>query len=217
MAETMTGAVDARGQAVPESGRTLAERWGGGQSPWNVSWGKLMMWLFLISDAMTFAGLLIGLWVTRLGGPAWPNRLEIFNLRFVATMTVILLCSSTTMALAVYTIRQGARRQAVWFLAATIAAGLVFAGMQAVEWTHFIGEGARLTGNPWGVPAFSFTFFVITGLHGAHVLAGIIYLWVIADRVARGLSSAEGVENAGLYWGFVDLVWVFIWSSIYLL
>ena len=215
----MTSAVEAPGRPAGEPGpKSLAARWGGGVSPWDVSWGKLMMWLFLISDAMTFAGLLIGLWVTRLGSPTpWPNRLEIINLRFVATMTVILLCSSTTMALAVFSIRQGSRRQAVWFLAATIAAGLAFAGMQAMEWSHFIGEGARLTGNPWGVPAFSFTFFVITGLHGAHVLGGIVYLWIMADRVARGLSSAEGVEIAGLYWGFVDLVWVFIWSSIYLL
>jgi len=175
------------------------------------------MWLFLISDAMTFAGLLIGLWVIRLAGPTWPNRLEIFNLRYVAAMTVILICSSTTMALSVYVLRRGERRQGIWFLAATIAAGLAFAGMQALEWSRFIGEGARLTGNPWGVPAFSFTFFIITGLHGLHVVGGIVYLWVMADRVARGRSSAEGVEIAGLYWGFVDLVWVFIWSSIYLL
>jgi len=207
----MTGAVGTRER------ETLGTRWGGGRSPWDVGWPKLMMWLFLISDAMTFAAMLIGLWVTRLAGRTWPNRLEIIDLHFVAAMTVILICSSTTMAMAVYAIRRGERRQTVWFLAATIFAGLLFAGMQAKEWSHFIGEGARLTGNPWGVPAFSFSFFVITGLHGAHVLAGIVYLWAMADRVARGRSSAEGVEVAGLYWGFVDLVWVFIWSSIYLL
>src|ERR1700758_1387725 len=99
---------------VDDQARDLAARWGGGRSPWDVSWAKLMMWLFLISDAMTFAGLLIGLWVTRLASPTWPNRLEIINLRFVAAMTVILLGSSTTMALAVYALRQEARRQAVW-------------------------------------------------------------------------------------------------------
>lgn len=207
----MTSAVGTRER------ENLGARWGGGRSPWDVGWPKLMMWLFLISDAMTFAAMLIGLWVTRLGSRTWPNRLEIIDLHFVAAMTVILICSSTTMAMAVYAIRRGERRQTVWFLAATIFAGLLFAGMQAKEWSHFIAEGARLTGNPWGVPAFSFSFFVITGLHGAHVLAGIVYLWAIADRVARGRSSAEGVEVAGLYWGFVDLVWVFIWSSIYLL
>src|SRR3989441_6261239 len=197
-----TGAVDAQKRG------DLAAGWSGGRSPWDLSWGKLMMWLFLISDAMTFAALLVGLWVARLGSPTWPNRLEIVNLRFVAAMTVILICSSTTMALAVYAARHGARRPAVWFLAATIAAGCLFAGMQAMEWSHFIGEGARLTGNPWGVPAFSFTFFVITGLHGAHVLAGIVYLWIMPDRIARGLSSARGLEIPGPYGGFVDLGWV---------
>ena len=202
----MTSAVGTRER------ETLGTRWGGGRSPWDVGWPKLMMWLFLISDAMTFAAMLIGLWVTRLASRTWPNRLEIIDLHFVAAMTVVLICSSTTMAMAVYAIRRGERRQTVWFLAATIFAGLLFAGMQAKEWSHFIAEGARLTGNPWGVPAFSFSFFVITGLHGAHVLAGIVYLWAIADRVARRRSSEEGVEVAGLYWGFVDLVWVFIWS-----
>ncbi len=93
----------------------------------------------------------------------------------------------------------------------------MFAGLQGFEWTHFIREGARLDGNPWGVPAFSFTFFVITGLHGLHVVGGVVYLWAMAVRVAKGLSTDEGLEVAGLYWGFVDLVWVFIWSSIYLL
>lgn len=214
----MMSAAGTQEQAIPDQGpRERAARWSGGRSPWDVGWGKLMMWLFLISDAMTFAALLIGYWAARLSGPAWPNRLEIFNLRFVAAMTVVLICSSTTMALSVYAARQGARRAAIWFLAATIAAGLTFAGMQTFEWSHFIGEGARLNGNPWGVPAFSFTFLVITGLHGAHVLGGIVYLWIMADRIARGLSTAEGLEIAGLYWGFVDLVWVFIWSSIYLL
>lgn len=200
-----------------EQKETLADRWGGGRSPFDVGWPKLMMWLFLVSDALTFAGLLIGLWVVRLSSPTWPNRLEIMNIRLVAAMTVILIISSTTMALSVYALRQGWRRNAIGFLAATIFCGVVFAGMQAFEWTHFIGEGARLNTNPWGVPAFSFTFFVITGLHGLHVVGGIVYLWAMAVRVAKGLSSDEGLEVAGLYWGFVDLVWVFIWSSIYLL
>ncbi len=200
-----------------EQEQTLAARWAGGRSPFDVSWGKLMMWLFLVSDALTFAGLLIGLWATRLGSPTWPERTKIINLEFVAVMTVILICSSTTMALSVYALRRGARRPAIWVLVATIVAGVLFMGMQANEWTHFIEQGARLNTNPWGVPAFSFTFFVITGLHGLHVLGGVVYLWAMAVRIAKGLSSAEGLEIAGLYWGFVDLVWVFIWSSIYLL
>ena len=203
--------------STSEQNASLADRWAGGRSPFDVGWGKLMMWLFLMSDALTFSGMLIGLWTLRLGSPSWPDRTQIMNIQLVGFMTVILICSSTTMATSVFEARRGRRQRAVWFLAATIVAGFTFAGLQATEWTHFIREGARLDGNPWGVPAFSFTFFVITGLHGAHVLGGIVYLWVIADRVVRGLSSAEGVEIAGLYWGFVDLVWVFIWSSIYLL
>jgi cytochrome c oxidase subunit 3 len=195
----------------------LAARWSGGRAPFDVSWGKLMMWLFLISDALTFAGLLTGLWALRLGSPTWPDRPHIMNIQFVGLMTAILICSSTTMAISVYAARQGALRQAVWFLAATIIAGALFVGMQATEWTHFIEEGAGLSANPWGVPAFSFTFFVITGLHGLHVLGGVMYLWVMAVRIAKGVSTAEGLEIAGLYWGFVDLVWVFIWPSIYLL
>lgn len=203
--------------AVEAKQDALASRWGGGRSPFDVGWPKLMMWLFLISDALTFAGLLIGLWAMRLSGPTWPNRAEVMNIKLAAAMTAILLCSSLTMALSVYVLRQGLRRSAVWFLVATIAAGVLFAGAQAFEWTHFIEEGARLSGNPWGVPAFSFTFFVITGLHGLHVVGGIVYLWAMAARIARGRSTEEGLEVAGLYWGFVDLVWVFIWSSIYLL
>ncbi len=203
--------------AVDARQDSLASRWSGGRSPFDVGWPKLMMWLFLVSDALTFAGLLIGLWAMRLGAPAWPNRAEIMNIKLAAAMTAILLCSSLTMALSVYALRQGLRRSAIWFLVATIAAGILFAGAQAFEWTHFIEEGARLNGNPWGVPAFSFTFFVITGLHGLHVVGGIVYLWAMAVRIAKGLSTDEGLEVAGLYWGFVDLVWVFIWSSIYLL
>jgi cytochrome c oxidase subunit III len=196
---------------------TLAARWAGGRSPWDVSWGKLMMWIFLASDAMTFAALLVALWTARFSAPMWPNRAEIFNIRLVAGMTAILIFSSTTMALSVFTIRRGQRAVAVRFLAATVLAGAVFVGLQAFEWTHLIGDGAGLGGNPWGVAAFTSTFFAITGLHGLHVLGGVIYLWVMAVRVAKRWSSAEGLEIAGLYWGFVDLVWVFIWPSIYLL
>lgn len=205
-------ATDTRGE-----GTTFAQRWAGGRSPWDVSWGKLMMWLFLASDAMTFAGLLVALWAARFSAPAWPNRAEIFNIQLAGGMTAILIFSSTTMALSVFTIRRGQRGPAVRFLVATVIAGAVFVCLQAFEWTHLIRDGAGMGGNPWGVPAFSFTFFTITGLHGLHVLGGVIYLWATAVRVAKGLGSAEGLEIAGLYWGFVDLVWVFIWPSIYLL
>ena len=176
-----------------------------------------MMWLFLIQDTLTFAGLLTGYGVVRLSGGRWPVQGEIFNLYLVGFMTFILICSSATMAVAVAAARRGDRARVLRFLLLTVVGGLIFLGAQVYEWTHFIGEGARLFANPWGIPLFSASFFVITGFHGAHVLAGVIYLLVTALREARGSIEPESVEIAGLYWHFVDLVWVFIFTLLYLL
>jgi len=106
---------------------------------------------------------------------------------------------------------------AVRFLALTIVGGLMFLGCQAYEWTHFIEEGARLTHNPWGVAQFAASFFLITGFHGFHVLSGVVILAIVALRAALGKYSADGVENAGLYWHFIDVVWVFVFAFFYLL
>jgi cytochrome c oxidase subunit 3 len=103
------------------------------------------------------------------------------------------------------------------FVMATVVGGLTFLGMQAYEWTHVIEAGARLAANPWGDAAFGAYFFLLTGFHGTHVLTGVITLAVTAWRVSRRLSTATGVEMAGLYWHFVDLVWVFIFTLFYLL
>ena len=99
---------------------------------------------------------------------------------------------------------------------ATILIGASFLGMQAYEWSHFIHEGARLNSNPWGVPQFSAAFFIITGFHGMHVTTGVTILLIVAIRSALGKYSPQGVENAGLYWHFVDLVWVFVFALFYL-
>jgi cytochrome c oxidase subunit 3 len=195
----------------------LASEWGGGQSPFAINWPKLMMWLFLLQDTLTFAALLTGYWMLRVATPGWPPQYEIFNLYLVGFMTFVLICSSATMAVAVAASRYGDRRTTLTFLVFTIIGGLIFLGLQAYEWTHFIGEGARLASNPWGVPLFSASFFVITGFHGAHVLAGVIYLAITAQRHAEGRIKPESVEIAGLYWHFVDLVWVFIFTIKYLL
>jgi cytochrome c oxidase subunit 3 len=197
--------------------QVLASDWGGGRSPFAIGWPKLMMWLFLIQDTLTFAGLLAGYGVVRLSAGRWPVQAEVFNLYLVAFMTFVLICSSATMAVAVAAARRGDRARVVRFLLLTVLGGLIFLGAQAYEWTHFIGEGARLSANPWGVPLFSASFFVITGFHGAHVSAGVIYLLVTAFREARGRIAPESVEIAGLYWHFVDLVWVFIFTLLYLL
>ncbi|MDR7486262.1 MAG: cytochrome c oxidase subunit 3 [Armatimonadota bacterium] len=195
----------------------LASDWGGGRSPFGVGWPKLMMWLFLIQDTLTFAGLLTGYGVIRLSLGRWPVQGEVFNLYLVGFMTFILICSSATMAVAVAAARRGEGATVIRFLLLTVLGGLAFLGMQAYEWTHFIGEGARLFTNPWGVPLFSASFFIITGFHGAHVSAGVIYLLSTARRWARGRIQPESVEIAGLYWHFVDLVWVFIFTLLYLL
>ncbi len=196
---------------------TLDSPWGGAASPFGVSWQKLMMWVFIISDALLFAGLLASYGFVRLASPHWPNRAEVFHLQFIGLMTFLLISSSATMATAVGGARQGNRTLTLRFLFLTILGGLAFLGMQAYEWATLIGEGARLDANPWGVPAFTAFFFLLTGFHGSHVLSGVIILAVVALRSAAGRSSPHGVELAGLYWHFVDLVWVFIFTLFYLI
>ncbi|MBI4467819.1 MAG: cytochrome c oxidase subunit 3 [Acidobacteria bacterium] len=191
--------------------------WSGGVSPFGVKWNKLMMWMFIITDALIFAGLLASYGFARLASDRWPDPAEIFHLSFLALMTFILISSSATMASAV-----GAARECHWtaatrFVLLTILGGLAFLGCQAYEWASLIGEGARLSSNPWGVVPFGSYFFVLTGFHGTHVLSGVVVLAITAFRSATGRSSADGIEVAGLYWHFVDLVWVFIFTLFYLI
>lgn len=182
----------------------------------SVGWRKLMMWLFLVTDALLFAGFLGGYAFCRLASDRpWPDRTEVFDLPFVTVMTFALITSSSTMASAVLAARNGRRATARLFLLATAAIGLVFLGMQAVEWTHFIHDGGRPHTNPWGVPGFSAYFFMITGFHGTHVLIGVLVLLLTTRSLARP-DAGETVEIAGLYWHFVDLVWVFVFGCFYL-
>lgn len=196
---------------------SLESPWGGGVSPFAVSWNKLMMWLFIITDGLLFAGFLAGYGFVRLASDQWPDRTKVFHLEFIAMMTFILISSSATMATAVGAAREGRRAMVLRFLLLTILGGLGFLGCQAYEWTSLIREGARLDANPWGVPLFGACFFIITGFHGTHVLSGVIILSIVALRSAMGRSSADGVELVGLYWHFVDLVWVFIFTFFYLI
>ena len=186
-------------------------------SPFAVSWQKLMMCVFIVTDGLLFAGFLAVYGFLRLASPHWPNQAEVFHLGMIGVMTFVLISSSATMATAVGAARQGNRQVVLRFLLLTIVGGLAFLGMQAFEWTSLIREGARLYANPWGVPVFTASFFLITGFHGSHVLTGLIILATVAFRWARGGSSAAGVELAGLYWHFVDLVWVFIFTLFYLI
>ena len=203
--------------SIAEQQRILASYWGGGQSPFGTTWSKFMMWIFIISDALTFAGFLIAYGFMRMISQKWPVQHEIFDMRLITFMTFALISSSAVMAMAVGAARAGDPKAAVRFLSLTILGGLIFLACQAYEWSHFIREGARLTHNPWGVPQFAASFFVITGFHGFHVFTGVTILTIVAARAAMGKYSGDGVENAGLYWHFVDVVWVFVFAFFYLL
>jgi cytochrome c oxidase subunit 3 len=217
----------------PHGGVTgFVDDWSSDKQTYHVPWGKAMMWIFLVSDTFIFSCFLIGYLAIRLTTTEpWPVQSEIFALSFlgsdpiplilIAIMTFILITSSGTMALAVNMGYRKDKTKAFWLLCATAALGASFVGMQAFEWSKLIlEEGVRPWGNPFGAAQFGSVFFMITGFHGAHVTGGVIYLLWVAFRVKRGYYDKRGfeiVEIAGLYWHFVDLVWVFIFAFFYLL
>ncbi len=203
---------------VPTTDVASAEAgWEGGVSPFGVSWQKLMMWIFLVSDALLFAGFLAAYGFERLASPMWPEQSEVFPMGVIALMTFVLITSSATMATAVGAAHRADLRKATRYVLLTALGGLVFLLFQVNEWTGLIREGASLSSNPWGPPTFSSFFFMITGFHGTHVLIGVIILLLVALRVGAGRTAGSGVELAGLYWHFVDLVWVFIFTCFYLI
>lgn len=238
--------------------------WKGGVQPMKVGYGKLMMWIFLLSDTFTFSALLITYGLIRFSHPSfldinpgashkdfifsqqwWPVPEQVFKavpflhgvnapLVFVGIMTFILIFSSVTMVLAV---EAGHRRDKAdvekWMLW-TILGGFTFLGSQAWEWGHFIHGtedgltlanglkvfGANLTQNEYGPAAFADLFFFITGFHGTHVLSGVVLNIIIFYNTTNGVYEKRGhyemVEKVGLYWHFVDLVWVFVFTFFYL-
>lgn len=236
-----------------------ANAFGGGKSPFNVSYGKIMMWVFLLSDAFTFSAFLISYGTTRFFSAVWPDPNFVFHsfpfmegmnlpLMFVSLMTFILILSSVTMVLAVHAGHCNDKKGVVKWLLWTIIGGIAFLSCQAWEWTHLNHLGAW-----WGSfqdatadksvyehffkPAvyaaatpeqlsqstnnfFNF-FFTITGFHGMHVTSGVIFNIMILFNTVNGVYEKRGhyemVEKIGLYWHFVDLVWVFVFTCFYLL
>ena len=232
--------------------------WGGGVAPMKASYGKLMMWFFLLSDAFTFSALLITYGYIRWSHPAydgsvetfafsqeyWPIPEKVFEaipffhgleapLVFVGLMTFILILSSVTMVMAVEAgermDRKGVEKWMLW----TILGGLLFLSCQAWEWSHFIHGsdislnaignslmGANLTENQYGPAPFAALFFFITGFHGFHVFSGVVFNFIIFYQTVVGKLEKRGhyemVEKVGLYWHFVDLVWVFVFTFFYL-
>ncbi len=279
--------------------------WSGGKSPFNMEYGKLMIWYFLMSDAFTFGAFLISYGSIRFSQNFWPDPNVVFNafpgaghanlpLAFVSVMTFILIISSVTMVLAVHAGHKGDKRGVIKWVAWTIVGGLAFLGCQAWEWHHLLtGEhivladgqldlaAQNMRGNPWGelvenqaaltaalnsTPhetlvqivhshdhshgvkelgamtdtqlrgmidlgemhirekgpvAFGGYFFGITGFHGFHVFSGVIINIVMLLMTQKGVFERKGhylmIEKAGLYWHFVDLVWVFVFLCFYLI
>ncbi|QGZ38707.1 cytochrome c oxidase subunit 3 [Pseudoduganella flava] len=202
----------------------------GDRQAFRVPWGKAMMWIFLLSDTFIFGSFLTGYMSVRMATTTqWPNPSEVFALTIggrtlplilIAIMTFVLISSSGTMAMAVNYAYRRERKRCATLMLVTAAFGALFVSMQAFEWSKLIAEGVRPWGNPMGSAQFGASFFMITGFHGLHVTAGGIYLSIVARNVLRGRYERAGnygiVEIAGLYWHFVDLVWVFIFALFYL-
>ena len=176
---------------------------------------KLAMWLFIIADTMTFAACLVAYGFVRNGSADWPRPFH--SITNVALMTFILLSSSLTMLLALRSARMGDKAVAFRWIMITAAAGILFAILHVREWMALIGEGMTLFKNPWGTGLFGASFFSITGLHLTHVTGGIIALVAVGVRYRRGRYNADDIEILGLYWHFVDLVWMFVVPLVYLL
>ncbi|AOE85128.1 heme-copper oxidase subunit III family protein [Pseudomonas sp. TCU-HL1] len=209
----------------------IAQDWSSDRDAFKqVPWGKAMMWIFLLSDTFIFTCFLTGYMSVRISTTAtWPNPSEVFALTIggtsiplilIAIMTFVLISSSGTMAMAVNFAYRRDRVRSAALMLTTAACGATFVGMQAFEWSKLIAEGVRPWGNPMGAAQFGASFFMITGFHGLHVSVGVIYLCTVAFKVLRGDYEQRGnyqiVEIAGLYWHFVDLVWVFIFAFFYL-
>jgi len=241
--------------SVQAPGRSV---WDGGVSPMGVSYGKLMMWFFLLSDAFTFSALLVTYGLVRSSHPGydgaidefvfsqayWPIPEKVYEaipffdvhapLVFVGLMTFILIMSSVTMVLAVEAGHRMDRAAVEKWMLWTIIGGLTFLACQAWEWSHFIHGahsgasvakdtaffGANLMQNQYGPPDFAAFFFFITGFHGFHVFSGVCFNFLIFYQAVTGVYERRGhyemVEKVGLYWHFVDLVWVFVFTFFYL-
>ncbi len=272
------------------STETTTSVWGGGNRPMKASYGKLMMWFFLLTDALTFSGFLVAYGFARHKyEEIWPLAENVFThfpgieghqpLLYVALMTFILIMSSVTMVLAVHYGHEMNKKKVTLWMGLTLLGGIIFLGSQAWEWMHFIngtaegamlladgsvahvlqagelingqtyaheilklGEnyfitegakvsellngaepiyGANMVVNEYGAPQFANFFFFITGFHGFHVFLGVVINLIIFVNILLGTYEKRGhyemVEKVGLYWHFVDLVWVFVFTFFYLI
>jgi cytochrome c oxidase subunit III len=192
--------------------------WSGGVAPLGTSSKKLGMWLFIVSDTLTFSAVLLAYSYLRLANPDWPRPFSFYPAIIKSTgMTLVLLASSLTMVLGGAAAHRNDRKATVKWLLATALGGAIFVVLHMTEWVTLFREGYTPWSNPEGVPLFGATFFGTTGLHMLHVSIGVLYLLVMAVGIGRGKFSADDVEVSGLYWHFVDLVWMFVFPMIYLM
>ena len=188
--------------------------------------GKIAMWMFIAQDGMSFGGLLFAYGILRSSAAEWPVPSDILGIGLTAVATFLLICSSLTMVFAVLAAQDCKRGALVKWLSLTILGGICFLGIQAFEYTHLVHEGIGFATSTWEDEPinnlFGTTFYAVTGFHGLHVLSGVIYLCcilkgAIAGKYTRGGLSFSPVELVGLFWHFVDLVWILVFTFIYLL
>lgn len=181
------------------------------ESPYAIPSRKLTMWLFIISDAVTFGAFLFAYGYIRVATPNWQRPFESASVINVILMTFVLITSSLTMLGAVDASKAGDKAKAMRFLYSTTALGIIFAGLHIREWIQLFGRNITISSGIFGQ-----TFFTITGLHLLHVISGVIALLVVASLYSRGKLTPGHVETTGLYWHFVDLVWMFVVPLVYL-
>ncbi len=194
--------------------------------------GKLGMWLFIIMDGLSFGCLLIGGAALRMAAPFWPEPGQLLNIPLTAFNTFLLICTSFTMVMALNSVQKGNQAGLRKYLAMTMVGGLVFLGIQVWEYSHFIIGGPELAHNLAqagfsGATSFlpstgiyAAVFYGTTCFHGLHVLSGVIYIGCILWASGKGRYSAQNydrVEILGLFWHFVDLIWIFVFTVIYLI
>jgi len=176
--------------------------------------GKFAIWLFLATEVMFFTGLIGTYVVLRTGAPAWPDPNDRLAVNITALNTFILITSSWTVVRSLMAIQKGDRGGLLKWLGLSIVGGSIFVGIQAYEYTELVHHGSLPN-----VDLFWSTFYIMTGFHGMHVVGGVIWLiavWIAAARGKYSASNYVGIELAGLYWHFVDLVWVLLFTIVYL-
>ena len=185
---------------------------------------KLGMWIFLISEVMFFTSLIGAYVILRFANPDhFVNPGEVLSIELTAVNTFVLICSSVTMVKAFAALQQGDQKGLKLWLLATIVLGATFVGVQVYEYFHLVEEGFVPMTEAYraeGGPLYGSTFYLMTGFHGTHVSIGVVALILVLTKAMRGEYTPQklgGVEIIGLYWHFVDLVWIVLFTIVYLI